>query len=294
MIDIPSFWSFLDSSYINLLNEYNLLCSSLLASSSMQKTLRKAEEVNSAVQVIYDPLIHLKDKLKLLNDKELLNLLDICNKNQEALEKIEETNTIINNWDILSQKGWSIPPGIKLKYFISIPSDTLSIDSWMEDLCANINFGDMLKEVQSTLKDVSEECYSFLCDALQEANNNFMNGMYISTCMVLFSVIDSVLINLQEETKTNRRPSGKRASEALLKDLEEKVSPKTSLYIHILRNCADSYYGDAKDFKRAGEVLNRNCLLHGMLKRKVNITDCKKLFLYLYNLLYVVDSIFIN
>ena len=41
----------------------------------------------------------------------------------EAIKKAIETDRILNNWDILSREGWSIPPNTHASQFLMIPND---------------------------------------------------------------------------------------------------------------------------------------------------------------------------
>ena len=212
----------------------------------------------------------------------------------EAIKKAIETDRILNNWDILSREGWSIPPNTHASQFLMIPNDEVEIERMMNGFFCQLDLDDLLSRVLWYLSQVIDILCPFVENALYEAKSCYENGFYTATCMLLFSVLDRILISIQRDSDRNQRgwrETGKKASINRFCELENNTPIKAYFYIHMVNNCAGVFFEKANDFQESPRVLNRNFLDHGMQKDLVKRVDCEKLFLYLYNLSFVVYSI---
>ena len=132
---------------------------------------------------------------------------------------------------------------------------------------------------------------------LEEAIECFKGKKYKSCCLILFSMIDSKLIRLQDDSnRDNRgyRRSGYKAAKNLFDRIEAKYV--TEMMLSTILNSKNlieafrSFFSNGDDFKVQPKILNRNYLVHGMLYRKVIRKDCVMLFLLLYNFTKYINS----
>lgn len=147
-----------------------------------------------------------------------------------------------------------------------------------------------------------EELFDVLCKKrdnnreISEAIICYKHNHKTACASILFSVIDSCLIRLQEKRTANmvtentaKRKVGYKAKELFEKQVEEKFENSTSLYVLLsytnIFECLNSIFCDTNDFTLDSKIINRHMQLHGMSIHSVRKIDCIKLFLLLYNLI---------
>lgn len=292
MTGISILLSELDSSYSK---EWDLIRKTYAELVSVEKYDKLLTDLNNSSNQI------LKIEECLPPNEVLDSLKRVCSDNaycknrvDEAIKKVIETDRILNNWDTLSREGWSIPPNTHASQFLMIPNDEVEIEKMMNGFFCQLDLDDLLSRVLWYLSQVTDILCPFVENALYEAKSCYENGFYTATCMLLFSVLDRILISIQRDSDRNQRgwrETGKKASINRFCELENNTPIKAHFYIHMVNNCAGVFFEKANDFQESPRVLNRNFLDHGMQKDLVKSVDCEKLFLYLYNLSFVVYSI---
>ena len=106
--------------------------------------------------------------------------------------------------------------------------------------------------------------------------------------MILTSLIERKLTELPMQSKTDKKARGKAIIDKYKESLNIEDEGIIELYyFENIFSYLDMFLKDGKDFKRQRFNVNRNFLMHGW--RDVNTTqiDCVKLFLALYNVIFI-------
>lgn len=130
-------------------------------------------------------------------------------------------------------------------------------------------------------------------DDFEEAVFDFHQKKYKSCALVLLTLIDAQLIRLQK--KSQKRAVGKGAVRAAKERALTDVGPDmlfTALFYSNIFSCLEVLFEKGNNFVVQPNVMNRNFLDHGMLRRKVTRKDCVQLFLLYYNMLELLDMIY--
>ena len=129
---------------------------------------------------------------------------------------------------------------------------------------------------------------------LTEAISCFNAKHYKSCAMILFSLIESKLIRVQDVDPTHEkwRKVSKGAVEKVMKMTDDHISEEalfSTLRQANLASALAKVFEGGDDFKKQPIVINRNFLLHGMLHRRVLKRDCIQLFLILHSTVIHLD-----
>ena len=140
-------------------------------------------------------------------------------------------------------------------------------------------------------------------DVLKEAIFCYNNKCFRACAMILCSMIDEKIYNIQSvrENKNEYRFKPNKFFEKLKekcskldeKCKEEKILKQMFLLLEInnLISYLNKLFEQGYDFQLKTEVLNRNFLQHGMRKEPITEKECIQLFLALYNVIEVIDSL---
>lgn len=177
--------------------------------------------------------------------------------------------------------GWTPDPDENMYELLKTdPLDKNNADRRARKLFSNMNpvFASILQSKRCKKSD------------LEEAIADFNDKRYKSCSLMLFPLIDAQLIRLQrpDPNAIRRRKVGKKAVNEARKRSgvdEHKEWVVLAAYYYNVFACLETMFANGNDFNDEPEVINRNYLAHGMMKREVTRTNCVQLFLLYYNVL---------
>lgn len=197
----------------------------------------------------------------------------------------EEKKALIKSYERWGKYGWTVPPYAAIDCFNTCPKTLLEADELALKYCKKEDMQELfllLENLCVRKRDLREaiECYN--------------QHLYKACALILFSIIDSRIIRLQNK-KDERFGVGIGAI-AKFKDIAKKKTTEEgklfiALYYTNIFPCLFTMFEDTEKFSKKTTVINRNYLDHGMSSRVVRKKDCIKLFLLLYNLLELIDII---
>ena len=196
----------------------------------------------------------------------------------------EEKNDMLSSCNIWGEYGWTVIPHAPIELFFMTPINLIEADKIGITHCKKADMDALFTDLRKSTtrkKDFDEAVFCF------------KNRCYKSCALILFGIIDSKFIKLQPKSKL----SGERRKVGLSAIVQQKKNLNTDekKFFHVLRcanlfRCLISIFQDTNDFTATENIVNRNFIDHGMNKRQVCKKDCIKLFLALYNLLYLLDD----
>lgn len=185
--------------------------------------------------------------------------------------------------------GWAINPQIGNKFFLTAPNSLENADEIMQSFC-NI---DNITEIKNALST-----YGLNSEDLEDALLCFKNNQYKPCAMVLFSMLDYSLINLNCIGKDkNGKPYLKTGLGAIceLKDKDEKIFNENDfllfLQFKLIIHCLMILFQNTNNFEKEPQIINRNYLMHGKNTKPVTNIDCYKLWTALYSLVIVYQEL---
>lgn len=199
--------------------------------------------------------------------------------NEERRKALEESN---EQWGRL---GWTLPFNAPLRYF-DVPPDT--------------NIKEAHKRIMVFFKTKEDITNLHKCIRRYYPNNSdfesavfcFENRQYMACALLLFALIDSKLIGIQDKSTHLKTGMG------AIKNLEiekQKLENEGALIFCLhsinLFSCLMEMFQNTKDFTTKPQVINRNYLAHGMSKKRVLRRDCIQLFLVLANLSFFIKRV---
>ena len=198
-------------------------------------------------------------------------------KDIEISEKIKEKLAKI--YCAYGYFGWTMIPSTteKLK---KEPVSLEEADSYMLKFCKN-------KEMKFVFSKILEN-NRINVGEINESIDSFKRKKFKSCVLLLFSIIDGLLIRSQ------KRGNNRRSVRTARTKLENVISKDKETLYNVLgaKNtlvCIEQMYKPANDFVKNCECINRDFISHGMITRDITKTDCIKVFLLLYNVLYLLD-----
>lgn len=205
----------------------------------------------------------------------------------------EQKQHLIEVYEAWGKLGWTVPPDAYMSTFKKQPKDRVDAYNRLRYCTKNA----CMNNVFSELRDVKIINKSDLEESIECYNHKY----YKASCMILFSIIDSILIKLQSDNDRDRRgfrKSGKGAADIILKRIGKDINFDKSIFT-IVQYCSLSealmaFFEVGGDFKSQPQILNRNFLIHGMLRRKVIRKDCVMIFILLLNLTKLLNSFSTN
>ena len=109
---------------------------------------------------------------------------------------------------------------------------------------------------------------------------------------MLLSFIERLLIlSVKQINSASHAYSGiavKMINNSLDHDYLKRYTPEL-LYLFNSLSCLSSVYENSNGFQNEPNKVNRHFMMHGMSNRKITYYDCAKLFLLVYNLVFLFD-----
>ncbi len=249
-----------------------------------------SDKINSAIKVLSSTSNQIFDSLKpamtalseyvsifLKPIASFYSSMDLRNVDKEVLQEYTK------RYSLFGKYGWCIPLNAPL--FIQKNPETLKdADIY---LIKTINTKILNKSFKYIIKT------NFINETdLNEAISNLRAKKFKSCALLLFSIIDSLLFSI-----------GKNYSEPLntlnkiIKQTNSNIESYNSEYLFYkcqlcaFTNSLQIIYKHGDNFKKQPQIINRNFLAHGMLKRDVNKCDCLKTIALLENLCFVIKQL---
>lgn len=206
-------------------------------------------------------------------------LPETIKKGLEPKEFNDNQKTVIANYKKWGKYGWSILPNMPIKDNIFY-KDVYSVEE-ADSLALPYITEDVLNRLFENLDKIE----SIKKNYLKEAIFCYKERQYLACSMLLFAMIDYYFINKQ----TGNIKVGLRGIDTKYKVLEDKQM--FFLYINLYNIFASlsKYFGNADNFKKSFDLVNRNYIDHGCYVKEVTETDCIKLFILLSNV-YVLND----
>lgn len=247
----------------------------------------------------------------MLNDKvvEILKpVAELSAKMNETIKPLTDAissivNTISNYYEKLKNENFTKK---EIKYYVeiynkygkfgwSIPFNT---ELLLENAPKSLKNADNRLLKYCTKKSM-DDCFSYILlnnyidkEDFEEARLCYQKRWYKACILTLYSVIDSLIIRLQAP-----KIKGRRQTNETFNDLDIAIKNNDKKYIFYLcrfyatLECLKTLYAGGNDFKTQPTLPNRNFISHGMLIRKVDKTDCIKVFILLQNLCFAIKHL---
>lgn len=233
-------------------------------------------EEKTKIETLSPDLIKLCEKLAAVADALVEEIA------QSAGLSEVDTGSPVSNFRKWGRYGWTMLPNEET-VFSSDPGDienaNLIMDKSVSQYGEYLLF-DKLKEQCGHQKDLLSAIWCFHAQ------------QYKACSLLLFGMIDSKLITCQSFGE-KRRYTGGKATDYLNTKLDENYHEfyATRLYQINVIACLKMIFSDTNDFKLNPTVINRHLVAHGMFQNSVSWRDCIQLFLLLYNLTEIIDTL---
>ena len=267
----------LDSTYTNILGYKGNI-------GQMTKTIAQIVKPMIDTQEMFKPIFKQMAEFSKSIAKILVNvsgyLTDVLLKTEIPSLSEDEKERIKDSYQIWGKYGWTIIPNIPYSFYLKPPIDIKDANKKALKYCRNGDMKKLFEKMRCTSKIKKSD--------LEDAIFCFENKKYKPCAMILFALIDSKLIRLQNDEdrskRNNMRPSGRKAAQNIKNRLvQEENKFYQILGILNLFGCLEIVFGLGNDFQQQPKIINRNFLDHGMLTRKVKRMECVQLFLLYYN-----------
>lgn len=235
--------------------------------------------ISSAMRIFAEKIVELYSTINW--EKAAKNLINII----KVLEPTdEEKDKAIKKLECWGNFGWGIIDLKAVEMYKFQPNNMIEADSIALNFCGQEVIEQILVSLSANVKDKS---------SFDMAKNCYDQEIYLPCAMLLFAQIDSILIKLQKIENNKYRKTGEKAANILREKVEEDQSQWFLSYgiAYATLNAIIKIYENGNDFSNENpDLINRNFVLHGMNVRKVNKTDCIKLFIILNNLLGIIQT----
>ena len=197
----------------------------------------------------------------------------------------------------IGETGWTSLPETDFESYMNCPiGEQKETDAYFMGLLKDDVINSLLTEI-SSFSDGGPD------DDINEAINDYKDGRYKSSALIMISLIDGILIKnhqgeifeLYKQKQANKqKQKGRPVGVAAAKNITDyfgqcPVSFHFYLYSE-LESCLPKVFAFTNDFSIPEHPINRNMLAHGMQKRRVEKKDCLQLFLLFRNFVrYILD-----
>lgn len=245
---------------------------------------------NEKVKLIHNNLDGLVDFFLLERADNIGYIKEITCSVDDSIDK-ENLQQILDYW---SQYGWGVIRFFSLNMYQTQPKSFEEADNIAMQFFSENNIQYFLNAMEGNIK--SNEI--FIEDFI-EARYCFTAGKFKACALILFALIDSRLIKLQPMISNCRqRSTGEKAAQRIKDILDKEPQNQNKVYAYTefstLIEIIKLFYKNSNNFQIKDNILNRNLIAHGMLKRKVTKIDCLKLFVILDNLITFIDFFNMN
>ena len=248
----------------------------------IQKLAPIAEEVMSAQKELNAIMEQLQPALAeyqcAFNEiAQLLAEVSIPSVSEEEKEKLLKSH---RQW---GEYGWTLHPNAILKFFYQKPIDRADAYNRMQVFLSEDNTNCVFRSLQRDLPQSKDLESAIFC---------FQNKEYKACSLLIFSMLDSMLIGKQPETKW--RHTGKGGVD-YFKEQTKPSDEQLLLFVLQWANviaCLETVFASGNNFTNEPETINRNFVSHGMSKRSISKTDCQQLFMLLHNFIWFLNRWF--
>ncbi len=197
-------------------------------------------------------------------------------------EELQQKIKSIETW---ANYGWTFLEWAPFSYTDFIPNNQLEADKYAISFIPD-------KELQAYF----DELYIYNIDKseIKEAISCFEHKEYRGCSMILISLIERRLLILQRKQSHGKKinvgaGACNKFANTVLQDLKDDSFVYKYLLAYSLELYLNTLFSKTDNFKSKTAYLNRNYLLHGMLKKRVTKKDCLKLFLTLGNIFHAIE-----
>lgn len=220
----------------------------------------------------------------LSNIANFSNLYTFNPFNITSPEKIEQYIDAYKQWGYY---GWTAFPFMSDQDFQTFPESKEFADQAMIPLCTKENLFDLVEEIKD---------YKILSNNdLDEALFCFKKKHYKPCAYMLLSFIERLLIITAKQINPTSHAYSGRATKIIYDDIDDKSYDHFEfdlLYCFNTLSCLSTLFESSNNFENEPNHINRHFMMHGMSNRKVTYHDCIKLFLLVYNLVFLSDYLF--
>lgn len=259
----------------NVAIDYNKIIKNLQPMIEMSEIMTL--KINDYLSVFIDSFNSLK-----ISD----TLYDITKDLYEAIRKIDFNVTeerkveLLNIYKEWGKYGWSTIPYAQFDLYNTFPKDIQDANKLLLPYINKENLDKLFIELEGSCSNKNDLSEAIFC---------YRNKKYMACSLILFALIDNLLIDIQNKPGRNKKLfNGCRAISKIREQINHDIDCSIIELISYLNfmnifSCLFTIFADTNDFTCKGLVINRNCLCHGMNKRKVLQRECKQLFILLHN-----------
>lgn len=210
-----------------------------------------------------------------------LNLLSISKAIASALPSKEEQERIATALQQWGNYGWCLIDWASIDLYHNSPNSVGEADKLAMEYCTEEEISNLIEGLKEKIDSTRE---------FEDAIISYNNQCYTACSMILFSIIDSFILRLQEYKETSNRREWRMLPSKYVEELknisDENSFLRQASYIAMLNAIATVYEGGNDFTNEPQDMINRNFVDHGMNTRKVTQVDCVKLFLIIDDLFY--------
>lgn len=250
---------------------------------SLFETIRNAFSwYASNAETIASSISATLDSFSKLGQSLISSIYDIIGNIEIPEVSEKRKKELINTYKQWGKYGWTVPPFAEINCFNTHPNSQIEADEIALKYCQN-------NDIQQLFTLLLENCPRK--KDIKEAIDCYNEKHYKACAMILFSIIDSRVIRLQN--KKEKRMTGVNAILKFKDATKQQATGEGKLFLALnfanLFPCLLTMFDDTENFTKKSTVINRNYLDHGMSYKTVRKKDCIKVFLLLYNLLEFID-----
>lgn len=254
---------------------------------TLQKEMNKYSEMIKSID--YSPIIDSISNVRTLFSKSYFT--DLSDRISELtkpftvfFKSLPETLIKYYNFKDWADYGWGIIDYVpKDRTYFKKVENVQEADTVMAAELSDEIIADLINDISKT------DLHS---DRFDEAIACFNEEKYTACILILFSIIDSFSIQLQEINEKKQRDLAKGFSKNLLqKDAINELSISVYLRVYMPLQAITVLFARGYDFKDEPDLPNRNFISHGMNQRQVTKIDCVKLLSIISNLADVKELI---
>jgi hypothetical protein len=166
--------------------------------------------------------------------------------------------------------GWTLPSQVSLaeiNNLISFSANQFDVDNFFIK-----HYSDERKFFWLTKYVCSAEIYSKWYKIIEQCIKSYKNQLYLVTVPALITIIEGVIVSINENNKMNVINLCRQIEENAKDDLEKQAFWKSIGLI------IDKLFANIPFDKDRPEIINRHWILHGRDNNEWNQADCLRLF----------------
>lgn len=249
------------------------------------KVIKGVQVSEELVEMIRQETERLKPFMDVFKNDEVKRFLSIQQKLLASIKEeahfLEQKPNIKEKISAIGILGWTALPGTKFESYLDCPTNTSQM---ADDYFMKLMDDNAVKALFSEIMEISDET-----DDVNEAIHDYNDGRYKSSTMVMFGLIDAILIKSNDNELQGKRYVPQKWGTKFYIDIKNEIRFH-DLHLTGITEALMEFFDNKKKFSYSEHVINRNVLVHGMLRRKVSKKDCLQVFLLYRNLLkYIID-----